>query len=148
MKVAVQKKMSIGGVPVIKHAYLLTLTSVSEDTLEQIGRAENMIRNACIIDEQEIGDAPKSIQCYMHESGTSEVEARECIKELIVETWKKLNKERQAIGSELPHEFIECVRNLARMGHFMYTDGDKHGKPDMFKPYALSLYVDPILGLP
>ncbi|KAJ0619618.1 putative lyase [Helianthus annuus] len=105
MKVAVQKKMSIGGVPVIKHAYLLTLTSVSEDTLEQIGRAENMIRNACIIvrlindigtssDEQEIGDAPKSIQCYMHESGTSEVEARECIKELIVETWKKLNKER------------------------------------------------------
>ncbi|MFS7915195.1 putative lyase [Helianthus anomalus] len=92
--------------------------------------------------------APKSIQCYMHESGSSEVEARECIKELIVETWKKLNKEPQAIGSELPLEFIECVRNLARMRHFMYTEGDKHGKPDMFKPYALSLFVDPILGLP
>ncbi|KAL8255769.1 hypothetical protein R6Q59_030836 [Mikania micrantha] len=85
----------------------------------------------------------------MHETGATEVEAREYIKRLIVETWKKLNKERQnAIGSELPHEFIECVTNLARMGHFMYTDGDKHGKPDMFKPYALSLFVDPILGLP
>ncbi|KAI7747915.1 hypothetical protein M8C21_007740 [Ambrosia artemisiifolia] len=151
--------MSIGGVPVIMHAYLVTLTSVSKDKLEQIERAENMIRHACLIvrlindmgtssDEQERGDAPKSIQCYMRESGATEVEAREYIKELIVETWKKLNKERQAIGSQLPHEFIECVTNLARMGHFMYTDGDKHGKPHMFKPYALSLFVDPIVGLP
>ncbi|KAK9072759.1 hypothetical protein SSX86_009194 [Deinandra increscens subsp. villosa] len=149
--------MSIGGIPVIKHAYLLTLTSVSEDALKQIGRAENMIRNASLIvrltndlgtssDELERGDVPKSVQCYMHESGATEVEAREYIKRLITETWKKLNKERQAIGSELPNEFIECVTNLARMGHFMYTNGDKHGKPDIFKPFALSLFVDPIPG--
>ncbi|KAD5508610.1 hypothetical protein E3N88_16313 [Mikania micrantha] len=133
--------MSIGILPIIKHAYLLTLTSVSEDTLQQIERADNLIRNACIItrltndmgtssDELERGDVPKSIQCYMQESGATEVEAREYIKGLIMETWKKLNKERQnAIGSELPHEFIECVTNLARMGHFMYTDGDKHDVP-------------------
>nr|AMP42989.1 putative monoterpene synthase [Xanthium strumarium] len=148
--------MSIGILPIIKHAYVLMLTNVSEDTLKQIERAENMIRNACIIvrltndmgtssDELERGDVPKSIQCYMHESDATEVEAREYIKELTVETWKKLNKERQSIGSDLPHEFIECVTNLARMGHFMYTGGDKHGKPDMFKPYALSLFVNPIL---
>ncbi|KAI3686194.1 hypothetical protein L1987_79867 [Smallanthus sonchifolius] len=159
--------MSIGIVPIIKHAYLLTLTTVSEDSLEQIQRAEILIRNACLIvrltndlgtssvnflaylDELERGDVPKSIQCYMHESGASEVEAREYIQKLTLETWKKLNKERQAIDSAgLPHEFIECVINLARMGHFMYTDGDKHGKADMFKPYALSLFVNPILGLP
>ncbi|KAL8227106.1 hypothetical protein R6Q57_016938 [Mikania cordata] len=80
------------------------------------------------VDELEKGDVPKSIQCYMHESGATEMEAREYIKILIVETWKKLNKERQnAIVSELPLEFIECVTNLARMGYFMYTDGDKHG---------------------
>ncbi|KAI7725782.1 hypothetical protein M8C21_013953, partial [Ambrosia artemisiifolia] len=143
--------MSIGIVPIIKHAYTLTLTSVSEDALKQIEIAENMIRNACIIvrltndmgtssDELERGDVPKSIQCYMHESGGTEIEAREYIKELTVETWKKLNRERQAIGSDLPHEFIECITNLARMGHFMYTGGDKHGKPHMFKPYALSLF--------
>ncbi|KAI3716641.1 hypothetical protein L1987_67655 [Smallanthus sonchifolius] len=152
--------MSIGVVPIIKHAYLLTLTVVSEDTLEQIGRAANLIRYACLIvrltndmgtssDELERGDVPKSIQCYMHESGASEVEAREHIKRLTLETWKKLNKELQTIGSAgLSQEFIDCVTNLARMGHFMYTDGDKHGKPDMFKPYMFSLFVDPILELP
>ncbi|KAI3820499.1 hypothetical protein L1987_08047 [Smallanthus sonchifolius] len=156
--------MSIGIVPIIKHAYLLTLTTVSEDALEHIRRAENLIRNACLIvrltndlgtssvnflaylDELERGDVPKSIQCYMHESGATEVEAREYIQKLTLETWKNLNNERQAIDSAgLPHE---CVINLARMGHFMYTDGDKHGKADMFKPYALSLFVNPILGLP
>ncbi|KAL8227103.1 hypothetical protein R6Q57_016935 [Mikania cordata] len=152
--------MSIAVNPIIKHAYLLTLTNVSKDTLQQIERADNFIRNTCLIvrltndmgtssDELERGDVPKSIQCYMHETGATEVEAREYIKRLIVETWKKLNKERQnAIDSELPHEFIECITNLARMGHFMYKDGDKHGKPDMFKPFALSMFVDPILGLP
>ncbi|KAI7754607.1 hypothetical protein M8C21_018196 [Ambrosia artemisiifolia] len=150
--------MSIGIVPIIKHAYLLTLTNVSEYALNRIGIAENMIRNACLIvrltndmgtssDELERGDVPKSIQCYMHETGASEVEARHYIKTLILDTWKKLNKERRAIASEFSHEFLDCVVNLARMGHFMYTDGDKHGKPDMFKPYALSLFVNPIEGL-
>ncbi|KAI3687954.1 hypothetical protein L1987_81659 [Smallanthus sonchifolius] len=147
--------MSIGIMPIIKHAYVLSLTSVSEDALKRIGRAENMMRSASLIvrltndmgtssDELERGDVPKSIQCYMHESGATEVEAREYIKKLIMETWKKMNKERQAIVSEFPREFLDCVTNLARMGHFMYTDGDKHGKPDMFKPYALSLFVNPI----
>nr|GEX10034.1 (-)-beta-pinene synthase, chloroplastic-like [Tanacetum cinerariifolium] len=151
--------MSIGIAPIIRHAYLLTLTSVTEEALQHIERAENMIRNACLIvrltndmgtssDELERGDIPKSIQCYMYESGATEVEAREYIKQFIIETWKKLNKERQEIGSEFSPEFIECVINLARMGHFMYTDGDKHGKPDMFKPYVFSLFVNPIQGVP
>ncbi|KAI3687943.1 hypothetical protein L1987_81648 [Smallanthus sonchifolius] len=140
--------MSIGIMPIIKHAYVLSLTSVSEDALKRIGRAENMMRSASLIvrltndmgtssDELERGDVPKSIQCYMLESGATEVEAREYIKKLIMETWKKMNKERQAIVSEFPREFLDCVTNLARMGHFMYTDGDKHGddpNPTYFPP--------------
>ncbi|KAI3687968.1 hypothetical protein L1987_81673 [Smallanthus sonchifolius] len=140
--------MSIGIMPIIKHAYVLSLKSVSEDALKRIGRAENMMRGASLIvrltndmgtssDELERGDVPKSIQCYMHESGATEVEAREYIKKLIMETWKKMNKERQAIVSEFPREFLDCVTNLARMGHFMYTDGDKHGddpNPTYFPP--------------
>ncbi|PWA83847.1 (-)-beta-pinene synthase, chloroplastic [Artemisia annua] len=151
--------MSIGIAPIIRHAYLLTLTSVTEEALQHIERAESMIRNACLIvrltndmgtssDELERGDIPKSIQCYMHESGATEVEARAYIKQFIIETWKKLNKERQEIGSEFSQEFVDCVINLPRMGHFMYTDGDKHGKPDMFKPYVFSLFVNPIQGVP
>ena len=44
------------------------------------------------------GDIPKSIQCYMHESGATEEEARSHIKMLISKTWKKLNKERAAVA--------------------------------------------------
>lgn len=80
----------------------------------------------------------------MHESGATEVEARAYIKKLIVETWKKLNKERLEIGTEFPQEFVESIMNLARMGHFMYTNGDKHGKPEILKPYVLSMFVNPI----
>ncbi|MBA0877548.1 hypothetical protein Goshw_017077 [Gossypium schwendimanii] len=36
-------------------------------------------------DELKRGDVPKSIQCYMHEAGCSEVEAREHVKKLM---WK------------------------------------------------------------
>nr|GFA08001.1 (-)-beta-pinene synthase, chloroplastic-like [Tanacetum cinerariifolium] len=140
--------VSIGIVPIIRHVYLLTLPSVTKETLKRIERAGNLIRYACIIvrltndmgtssDELERGDVPKSVQCYMHETGATEDEAKAYIKQLTLETWKKLNKERQTIDSEFSHEFIDCIMNLARMGHFMYTDGDKHGKPDMFKPYEL-----------
>lgn len=41
--------MSIGVVPIIRYAYLLTLTSVTEEELKLIERAENMIRYACTI---------------------------------------------------------------------------------------------------
>ncbi|KAL7612699.1 hypothetical protein Lser_V15G05702 [Lactuca serriola] len=149
--------VSIGAGVVIMHAYLLTLTSVTKKELEHIGRAENIIRHASVIvrltndlatssEELETGDVPKSIQCYMQESGATEVEAREYIERLILETWKKLNKERQKIGSLFPQEFIECVTNLARMGHFAY-DVDKHAYSDMMRTHVLSLFVNPIQGL-
>nr|XP_043613103.1 (-)-beta-pinene synthase, chloroplastic-like [Erigeron canadensis] len=147
--------MSIGIVTIIRHAYWLTLTSVPEDALQRIERAENMINSASLIvrltndigtssDELARGDVPKSIQCYMKETGATEVEARAYIRRLILETWKKLNKECLEIGSEYPQEFVESVVNLARMGHFMYTDRDMHGNAEMFKPYALSMFVNPI----
>ncbi|XP_023744907.1 (-)-beta-pinene synthase, chloroplastic [Lactuca sativa] len=150
--------VSIGVGVVAMHAYLLTLTSVSHEELQEIGRAENIIRHASVIvrltndlatssEELETGDVPKSIQCYMQESGATEVEAREHIRLLILETWKKLNKERQTIGSSFPQEFIECVTNLARMGHFAY-DVNKHTYPDMMRTHVLSLFVNPINGLP
>ncbi|PWA63650.1 myrcene synthase protein [Artemisia annua] len=44
--------------------------------------------------ELERGDIPKSIQCYMHETGTCEEEARAYIKSLIMEAWKKINEEK------------------------------------------------------
>ena len=41
-------------------------------------------------DELKRGDVPKSIQCYMNETGASEEDAREYIRCLISATWKKM----------------------------------------------------------
>lgn len=39
------------------------------------------------------GDVPKSIECYMKESGGHREEARDYVRFLIYETWKKMNDE-------------------------------------------------------
>lgn len=82
----------------------------------------------------------------MQESGATEKEAREYIELLILESWKKLNKEREILGSSFPQEFIECVTNLARMGHFAHSV-EKHAYPDMMRTHVLSLFVNPITCL-
>ncbi|KAA8523765.1 hypothetical protein F0562_010188 [Nyssa sinensis] len=45
--------------------------------------------------EQERGDAPSSVQCYMREHGVSEKEACEKIKEMVESAWKDINEELQ-----------------------------------------------------
>ena len=69
-------------------------------------------------DELERGDVPKSVQCYMNETGASEEDACEYIRYLISETWKKMNEERDA-ASPLSETFIEIVFNLGRMAQCM-----------------------------
>ncbi|KAL9413312.1 hypothetical protein AB3S75_041897 [Citrus x aurantiifolia] len=71
-------------------------------------------------DELKRGDVPKSIQCYMHETGVSEDEAREHIRDLIAETWTKMNSARFGNPPYLPDVFIEIAMNLVRMSQCMY----------------------------
>ncbi|KAL2460391.1 cineole-1 [Abeliophyllum distichum] len=77
-------------------------------------------------DELKRGDVPKSIQCYMKETGTSEDEAHKHMRSLIRETWKKMNKVQDA-NCPFSQTFIEIAVNLARMGQYMYQYGDGHG---------------------
>lgn len=91
----------------------------------------------------ERGDVPKSIQCYMHEASVSEDVARDHIKGLIRETWKKLNECQ--LSSPLPQPFISSALNLARVGHYMYDHGDALGDPDSEeKKRIISLYIEPL----
>lgn len=90
------------------------------------------------------GDISKSIQCYMHESGATEEEARMHIKSLMMETWKKVNKELACMDSQIPREFIDCVTNIPRMSQFMYNEGDGHGHPAITKSHVSSLLFNPI----
>jgi (-)-alpha-terpineol synthase len=95
-------------------------------------------------DELERGDFPKSIQCYMNETGASEEYTCEYIKSMISETWKKMNKE-EAASSPFSQTFIEIAMNLARMAQCMYQHGDGHGVEDReTKDRVLSLLIHPI----
>lgn len=98
-----------------------------------------------IQDELKRGDVLKSIQCYMNDTEVSEVNAREHIKYMMVETWKKLNK-AEVENSVFPQIFIERAKNLARMAQFMYQYGDGHGigAQQVTKDRVMSLLIRPI----
>ncbi|KAI7991767.1 hypothetical protein LOK49_LG12G02308 [Camellia lanceoleosa] len=94
--------------------------------------------------ELQRGVVPKSIQCYMHETGASENDAREHMKYLIGETWKKMNEDGAA-NSLFTKDFIGIAMNLARMSQCMYQYGDGHGAPGKGTKYrVLSLVVNPV----
>ena len=93
--------------------------------------------------EMERGDNPKSIQCYMNDKGVSADEAREHIKYLITETWKKLNEE--CAESPMSKPFIENCLNLEKIASCVYLYGDGHGVPgSRDKERLLFLFVHPI----
>ena len=62
----------------------------------------------------------------MHETGSSEVEARQHIRKLIDATWKRMNEDLIAHSPFFP-TFIQIALNLARMAQCMYQHGDGHG---------------------
>ncbi|KAI3892512.1 hypothetical protein MKX03_018073 [Papaver bracteatum] len=97
-------------------------------------------------DELERGDTPTSIQCYMHEAGVSEPAAREHIKHIISETWKKMTSDKfsRSIFSE---PFIDAMLNVARASQCIYQFGDGYGvaAEPLTKSNALSMFVEPIL---
>lgn len=74
----------------------------------------------------ERGDVPKSIECYTNENGGDREEARQYVKLMIRETWKKMNKERNS-DSPLPQDVVKIAVDCCRMGHYMYHNGDGYG---------------------
>nr|GEU66840.1 R-linalool synthase QH1, chloroplastic-like [Tanacetum cinerariifolium] len=143
--------VSICGWVILLHVRCLTSFSSIEEVLQCMERTKNLIRYSSDIfrladewEEMAQGDISKSIRCYMHESGATEEEARMHITCLIMETWKKLNKELACMDSHIPREFIDCVTNIPRMAQFMYNEGDGHGHPAITKSHVPSLLFNPI----
>ncbi|XP_022971750.1 terpene synthase 10-like [Cucurbita maxima] len=146
--------ISIGGSVILIHSYVFVTSPILEDmkSLEEhidIIRCSSLILR--LVDdlgtstvELERGDVPKSIQCYMNDTGASEINAREHIKSLIDETWKKLNTV-EVENSIFPHVFIEIAKNLARMGQCMYQYGDGYGTGcQEINDGVMSLLIQPI----
>ncbi|XP_075488639.1 (-)-alpha-terpineol synthase-like isoform X2 [Primulina tabacum] len=98
------------------------------------------------LDEMERGDIPKSVQCYMNQTGESKEVAEEHVRGLIRTTWKKMNEELQATDSVFSDKFIRGAADLGRMAMYMYQHGDGHGHQNLqIKKRISSLLFEPIL---
>ncbi|KAE9457780.1 hypothetical protein C3L33_10322, partial [Rhododendron williamsianum] len=94
-------------------------------------------------DEIMRGDVAKSIQCYMNERSVTEEQARDHIKGIVRESWRKLN-ETIAQNSH-PTPMISMSLNMARTAQCIYQHGDGIGTSLGVTKYRLtSLIVDPI----
>ncbi|KAL6999412.1 hypothetical protein U1Q18_000574 [Sarracenia purpurea var. burkii] len=73
--------------------------------------------------EQERGDAPSGIECYMRQHDISEEEACERMKELVKNAWEDINEELQKPDRPPLHLLVPPL-NLARMMEVIYGCGD------------------------
>ncbi|KAL0418493.1 UNVERIFIED_CONTAM: (+)-epi-alpha-bisabolol synthase [Sesamum radiatum] len=109
-----------------------------------VGRNLKEVHGGSTMDELKRGDNPKSIQCYMHDTGCCEEDSRSFIKNLIGSTWRKINND-VLMNHEHSKDFIKASINYARISQCMYQYGDGHGIPDReSKARILSLLIEPI----
>ncbi|CAA2934310.1 trans-alpha-bergamotene synthase-like [Olea europaea subsp. europaea] len=136
------------------HAYVCTINPLTKKDLVRMEQYPGIIHWPSLVlrltddlgtssDELKRGDVPKSIQCYMNDTGCSEEVARDYIKDLIDVTLKKTNKD---ILIDCPFkDFVGPAMNLARVTQSMYQYGDGFGVPHLeTKKNLISLIVEPI----
>ncbi|KAK4491964.1 hypothetical protein RD792_002748 [Penstemon davidsonii] len=146
--------VSISGPVLLFHAYVSITNPINKKNLQSLEQYLGIIRWPSMVlrltddlgttsDEIKKGDVPKSIQCYMKETGCSEDDARNYIKQLIDLTLKRMNKE---ILMESPiKNFVTTAMNLARIAQCIYQYGDGFGVPHLdTKKNLASLIVEPI----
>ncbi|KAK0588926.1 hypothetical protein LWI29_007191 [Acer saccharum] len=87
----------------------------------------NVISEIRTQDEIKRGDVAKAIQCYMNEEGISEEEARDRIKGLISNSWKKVNEIKIKKSNDLPKSMVKMCLNMARTAQCIFEHGDGIG---------------------
>ncbi|KAL2244876.1 UNVERIFIED_CONTAM: Trans-alpha-bergamotene synthase [Sesamum indicum] len=146
--------VSISGPVLLFHAYFCITNPINKGELQSLELYPGIIRWPSMVlrltddlgttsGEIAKGDVPKSIQCYMHETGCSEEDARKRVKHLIDVTLKKMNKDI-LIGKPAKNFRITAM-NLARIALCVYQFGDGFGVPHHeTKKNLVSLIVKPI----
>ncbi|KAG6627296.1 hypothetical protein CIPAW_15G117300 [Carya illinoinensis] len=147
--------MTITIANLLVHCYFFITNPITKEALDSLEEYPDIIRLSSLIvrladdlgtstDELKRGDNPKSIQCYMNDTGASEEDARQHMKSLISATWKTINGNRIA-SSPFSKTFNEITMNIARASQFMYQHGDGHGIVDReTKDHVLALFIHPI----
>ncbi|KAL0442878.1 UNVERIFIED_CONTAM: Alpha-farnesene synthase [Sesamum latifolium] len=94
--------------------------------------------------ELERGDAHSSILCHMREANVTEAAARDHIKNLVTDSWEKINGLFiSAPRSQQP--MIRYVVNTARVASFIYQNGDGFGVQDReTRDQVLSCLIEPV----
>ncbi|GJW85689.1 (E)-beta-ocimene synthase, chloroplastic-like protein [Tanacetum coccineum] len=132
---------SVSGVVILTHGYFLINKETKKDMIESLEKYHELLKWSSTIfrlcndlgtssDEIKQGKTANAISCYMHENGACEEVAREYIKDLIDEAWRKMIKAQVGCSQESGDPFIDMAINLARISHCTYQYGDGHGAPD------------------
>ncbi|PQM36822.1 (E E)-alpha-farnesene synthase isoform X2 [Prunus yedoensis var. nudiflora] len=97
--------------------------------------------------EQERGDAPSAILCYMREMNASEPTSEAKIRGMIDNAWKKINGNCLRTPQQVPFlsPFINIATNIARLAHILYQDGDGFGDQEKGSRLIHSLLAEPLL---
>nr|QWQ79340.1 TPS63 [Juglans sigillata] len=128
--------ITIANIPV--HCYFFVTNPITKEALDSLEEYPD------IIEELKRGDNPKSIQCYMNDTGASEEDARQYMRSLISATWKTINGNRIA-SSPFSQTFNEIATNIARVSQFMYQRWRWTRIVDReTKDRVLALFIHPI----
>ncbi|XP_010528837.1 PREDICTED: 1,8-cineole synthase 1, chloroplastic-like isoform X2 [Tarenaya hassleriana] len=151
--------ISISAPVILTHTYCILSDRISKETFDTISEnSDPIVRSSSVVlrvandlgtspDELARGDVLKSMQCYMHETGASEEEAREHMTTgVISDAWDEMNYNITARGSSVDSRFFGVALDLGRMAQCMYQYGDGHGCPDIALTVdrAHSLLFDPV----
>ncbi|KAK9133606.1 hypothetical protein Scep_013134 [Stephania cephalantha] len=137
------------------HAFFASKQKITVEALDCLNSESDLVYYSSIIfrlcndlatssAEQERGDVPSAIQCYMCETNATEKVAREKIRDIIKETWRKMNK--SASDTPFSPSFVNIIENHARNAHCFYQHGDGISVQDhVGKKRVQALLVKPIV---
>ncbi|KAI6697373.1 hypothetical protein NL676_017492 [Syzygium grande] len=148
---------SVGGMIVLLGSYFLTTDKLTEEGLDYVSKIPSLmhcsskilrLNNDLSTSSYELaqGDSFKALECYMNETGSSEEVAKEHIRHLVRETWKRMN--RDVFEDNLYPgfgPFLNAVLNLARASQCFCQYGDEHGLSDHeTKVHIMSALFEPV----
>ncbi|THG03902.1 hypothetical protein TEA_014980 [Camellia sinensis var. sinensis] len=133
--------LSLSAVVILVHAYCVIDQNITKQALDCFDQHDDLFHHPSMIFQlcndlasssadlkREI--TAKSIPCYMNETKLSEELAYEQTRNLIDETWKKMNKGLANNNTPFSRPLMDIILNLGRTIYCIYQYGDAYEGPD------------------